>query len=114
MLFRGCLQRALRQAGPWLGIVVGARRDVVRAVRVEQRRQVLDLPAARAELEHPAAVERDAVRLAVLVEGEQLSEETEARGLRVEGAGREYQLFDVRDRMDRCVPRDPLAVRLEH
>ena len=53
-------------------VVVGAGSDVVRALRMEERREVLDLPPARAELEHPAAVELDPVLLAVVVEAEEL------------------------------------------
>ena len=53
-------QRAGGQPVRRLGLVVAGRRDVVRAVRVEDRREVLDLPAARAELELPAAVHADA------------------------------------------------------
>ena len=55
------LQRAERQPRAGLGRVVAAGRDVVGRVGVEQRREVLDLPAARPELELPAAVGADAV-----------------------------------------------------
>src|SRR4051794_32039998 len=55
-LGRGHRQRTGRQPGSRLWVVVGARRDVVGRVRVEERGEVLDLPASGTELELPAAV----------------------------------------------------------
>src|SRR5262249_58540516 len=53
------LERALRQALAWLALVVRRRRDVVRAVRVEDAREPLGLRAARAELVLAPAVHLD-------------------------------------------------------
>src|SRR5436190_20177393 len=53
-------QRRLRQAVRDLRQVELTWRDVVRRVRVEERRQVLDVVAADAELGLPAAVRADA------------------------------------------------------
>src|SRR5579862_7452809 len=50
-----------------LGCVVAARCDVVRRIGMEERCEHLDLPAADAELELPAAVEPDSFLLATLV-----------------------------------------------
>ena len=87
--------------------VVDRRRDVVGRVGVKERREVLDLPAADAELRLPAAVQRDPLARAVVVEVEQRPQAAEARGLGVERARREGQREDVRDGVDRGVPRDP-------
>ena len=88
--------------------------DVVRRVGVKEGGEVLELPAARAELELAAAVDGDPVRLAVVVGVEEVLERSEARRLEVECARREREALDVHDRMDRCVPRDPVPVRLQH
>jgi len=80
---------------------------------VEERGEVLDLPAARAELELAAAVDRDACLGAVVVRVEEALDAPESRRLEVERAWREGQADDVGDRVDRGVPRDPIAVRLE-
>ena len=104
--------RARRQ--PRRGLrVVGRRRRVVRRVRVEERGEVLDLPAARAELELAAAVDRDACLGAVVVRVEEPLDAPEARRLEVERPRREGQADDVGDGVDRRIPGDPLAVRLE-
>src|SRR2546423_13417303 len=94
-------QRAPRQTGPRLAFVVCPRRNVVRRIRVEEGRQVLDLPTPRPQLEHPAAVQPDLVRLAVGVEVEQLAEKAEARRLDVQGERREGEALDVVDGVNR-------------
>ncbi len=81
--------------------------------RVEQRRQVLELPTSRTLLEHAPAVRADAVRRAVVVGLEQPADAAEARGLEVEQAGRPRQCLDVADRVDRLVPGDPVSVAVE-
>src|SRR4029079_14957209 len=85
---------------------------VVRAVRVEERREVLDLSTAGPELEHPAAVERDPVRLTVVVDTEDVLYAAETRRLRVERPRRIRKTLDVRDRVDWRIPGHALAVRL--
>ena len=107
-------QRALRQTRPRAALVVLLRRDVVRRVGMEERGEVLDLAAARPELELAAAVDLDPVRRAVVVEVEEPLHAAEARRLRVEAARRPLERLDVGDRVDREVPREPVAVRLEH
>src|SRR4029078_8050135 len=72
-------QRARGQAVGGLDVVLAARGDVVGGVRVEDRRQVLDLAAAGSELELATAVALDPVFLAVLVE---LEERAQAAGAR--------------------------------
>src|SRR5512134_2738457 len=64
-------QRAGRQPRLLAGRVVAGRRRVVRGVGVEDRRQVLDLPAARAELPLAATVGADVAVGAVVVGCEQ-------------------------------------------
>src|SRR4051794_26822604 len=54
------LERARRQPRRDVGAVVVAGRHVVGRVGVEDRGEILDLPAADAELELPAAVYADA------------------------------------------------------
>src|SRR3954451_7132611 len=71
-LGRTRLEWARRQVGRRVRQVETARRNVVRRVRVEQRGEVLDLAAARTQLELAAAVGADPARLAVVVGGEQL------------------------------------------
>ena len=80
---------------------------------MEERGEVLDLAAAGAELELAAAVDLDPVRRAVVVEVEEPPHAPEARRLRVEAARRPLERLDVVDRVDREVPREPVAVRLE-
>jgi len=74
---------------------------------------VLDLAAAGAELELAAPVDLDPVRGAVVVEVEEPPDAPEARRLRVQAARRPLERFDVSDGVDREVPREPLAMRLE-
>src|SRR5919108_1582890 len=108
------LEGARRQGGRRGGHVELARSDVVRRGPVEERGQVLDLPAAGAELELAAAVDRDPVLLAVFVGVEEVLERAEPRGLEVEGPRRELEPLDVGDRMDGRVPGDAVVVRLEN
>src|SRR4051794_23411477 len=75
------LERRLGQAVGWLGLVVARRRDVVGCVGVEERRQVLDVAAAHAELVLATAVGRDPALVAVVVGTEQLRQASEARRL---------------------------------
>ncbi len=74
---------------------------------------MLDLPAAGAELEHAASVQADPSIGAIVVEVEQRPKEAETRRLGVQRAGREGEVFDVGDGVDRSVPGDPVAVRPE-
>ena len=69
----GDRERALRQPGRGLGCVVATWGDVVRRVRVEQRREQLDLAAPDRQLPLAAAVCGDPAVLAVVVRREQLS-----------------------------------------
>src|SRR5205823_4390792 len=112
-LLESGVERARREPVRRRRIVVSAGRDVVRTVRVEERGEVLDLAAAGAELELPAAVEPDSLGLAAVVELEQPAEAADAGRLHVEVARRERQRLDVRERVDRRVPADPPAMRLE-
>jgi hypothetical protein len=80
---------------------------------MEQRRVVLDLPAAGPQLELAAAVRADPLLSAVLDRFREPPDAAEPRRLDVERARREWQLLDVLDRVDDRVPRDPVAVRLE-
>ena len=80
---------------------------------MEQRREVLELPASRTLFEHAPAVRADAVRLAVVVGLEQAADAAEAGGLEVQEAGRPGQRLDVADRVDRLVPGDPVTVAVE-
>src|SRR5215213_9508669 len=75
--------------------VVLHRGEVVRAIGMEQRSQVLELPTSRALFEHAPAVRADAVRRAVVVRLEQATDATEAGGLEVEKAGSPGQCLDV-------------------
>ena len=81
---------------------------------MEERGEVLDLTAARPQLELAAAVDRDPVLGAVVVEVEEAPHRAETRRLRVEADRRECERLDVLDRVDREVPGDPVAMRLEH
>src|SRR5436190_10008045 len=108
------LERARLEAGLRFRRVVATGRDVVRCVGVEERSKHLDLAAPDAELELAAAVERDPVLLTALVELEQAPNRPEARGLAVEASRRERQRLDVGPGMDRSVPGDAIAVRLEY
>src|SRR3954454_7005712 len=102
-------QRAHGQPGRWFGVVVARRRDVVRRVRVEQRAEVLDMPAPRPELELAAAVHPDAALVAVVVGVAQLLEAAHAGGLDVHHLRRERERLDVGDAVDVRVPRDAVA-----
>src|SRR5947209_13614889 len=93
--------------------VVLRRCDVVRRFGVEQRRQVLKLPAARALLEHAAAIDADAALLAVVVGVKEGAQAAKSGGLHVEHARSPRQPLDVGDRVDRLVPGDSVAVALE-
>ena len=62
---------ARREALGRLGRVVPAGRDVIRRIRVEQRCEQLDVAPADGELPLPAPVRADALRLAVVVRGEE-------------------------------------------
>src|SRR3954447_11623421 len=97
------LQRALRQPRSRGAGVVVARRDVVRPTRIEERRERLNLPPADIELELAAAVETDAVCIAVLDALEQPFDGAEARRLDVHPTGLDRERADVVDRMDRGV-----------
>ena len=81
---------------------------------MEERREQLDLVAADAELELPAAVRADPVVGAVVVGGEEPLDGAEPRGLHVDRPRRPAEGLDVGDRVDHCVPGDPVVVRLEH
>src|SRR5262249_22012465 len=82
-------KRRARQPGSRIRVVVAARRHVVRAVRMEERGEQLDLAAADPELELAAAVEHDPALLGVVVEVEEPLERAEARRLDVERPRRE-------------------------
>ena len=75
--------------------------------------EVLDLAAAGPELPLAAAVDRDPVRVAVLVDGEQLAQRAEPRRLELIAFGGHSQRLDVGDRVDRRVPGDAVGERLE-
>src|SRR5205807_8641675 len=70
-------QGALRESRARAARVVLARSDVVRPVRVEERCERLDVPAADAELELAAAVHADPVRVAMLDALEQARDRSE-------------------------------------
>src|SRR5581483_1671619 len=76
-LVRRRLERAGRQPRLRAGGVVAGGRHVVRRVRMEERGEVLDLPAAGPELPLAAAVGPDALLGAVVVGLEQRPERTE-------------------------------------
>ena len=80
-------QRTGRQAARQVVLVVGARRHVVRRVRVEERGEHLDLPAADAQLPETAAVlGRCAARSADLEQPLQVADARPGRSRRVRGA----------------------------
>src|SRR5215211_3821743 len=111
-LARHRVHRARRHALRHRRVVVALGCGVVGGVRMEQRGQVLDLATADLQLALPAAVDRDAVRPAVLVDREQLPQRAEARRLRVDGLA--SVLLDVVERVQVGVPGDSVGVRLEH
>ena len=80
---------------------------------MEQRSQVLELPASRTLFEHAPAVRADAVRAAVVVGLEEPADAAEAGGLEVQHAGWPWQCLDVVNRVDRLVPCDPVSVAIE-
>src|SRR3954465_14967579 len=67
-------ERAGREAVGRIGHVVAARRDVVGRGGMEERGEVLDLAAAGADLELPAAVHADVALGAVVVGTHQLAQ----------------------------------------
>lgn len=75
---------------------------------------MLNLAAARAELELAAPVDRDAALLAEIVEVEEAADGPEARRLRVQAARGERKRVHVFGRVDRRIPGDPVLVRREH
>src|ERR1700754_3513788 len=106
---RGRVHVKRRGRQPRLGIerVVAARRDVVRGVRMEERGEQLDVPAADAELVLAAAVGAHPALLAELVGLEQGPHGAEPRRLEIDRAGNDPPRQDVLDAVDRRVPRDP-------
>ena len=72
---------------------------------MEERREQLDLVAADAELELPAAVRADPLLGAVVVGAEELRHGTEARRLDVHRARWPAERLDVGDRVDHAHPR---------
>src|SRR3982751_75899 len=96
-------ERALRQPRPRSARVVVARCNVVRPIRVEERRERLDLPPPDIELELAAAVEADPAGVAVLDALQQPFDGAEARRLDVHPAGLDRERAHVVGRMDRGV-----------
>ena len=82
---------------------------------MEDRGEVLNLPATLAELGLAASVGADAAGLAVVVGGEEVADRTEARGLDVDRLRRRPRhRLDVGDRVDRRVPGHPLRNGLQN
>src|SRR5581483_7622174 len=98
---RSGLQRAVREAVGHARVVVAGGRDVVGGVGVEDRGQVLDLAPPHRLLALATAVDGDPLALAVLVDGHQLPQGPEARGLGVDRLGLPLERLDVRDGMER-------------
>src|ERR1051325_2576419 len=90
---------ALREARTRGAGVVVARRDVVRPVRIEERRESLDLAPADVELELAAAVQPDPVRIAVLDALEQPRNGAEPRRLDVHPSRHDREPAHVVGRM---------------
>src|SRR5215211_5253577 len=105
------VHRARRHAVRDRRVVEARWRAVVRRIGMEERGQVLDLTAADLELALTAAVDRDPVVRAVLVDGEQLLQRAEPRWLRVNGLPR-VRLHIVQ-RVQIRVPGDAFVVRRE-
>src|SRR5215212_9967644 len=105
-------RRARKLAGGKLQVVLDGG-EVVRTIGMEQRSQVLKLPTSRTLLEHAPAVRADAARGAVVVGVEKPANAAEAGRLEVEHARWPWQCLDIRDRVDRLVPRDPVPVLVE-
>src|SRR5438093_353865 len=110
----GRLERARRKSVGHRGVVVAGGGDVVGGVGMEERREVLELAAAHSLLSLTAAVDRDLLAPAVLVDGEELAQRAEARRLRVDRPRRPIEGLDVGHRVERCVPGDPVRMRLQH
>src|SRR5579859_6907785 len=87
--------RAGGQRGVEHGPVVAGRRYIVRSVGVEQGGEVLEMVAAGTELAKAAAVHRDVVGRAVVVDLEQGLEACEPDRLDVDRAGPRRELLDV-------------------
>src|SRR5699024_12009486 len=79
-------ERAFGDVGVWFGVVVPARRDVVRSVGVKQRSERLDMLAADIEFELAATVELDVVFEAVSDGIEQALDGSKPGGFDVEPA----------------------------
>src|SRR5690349_13587153 len=92
------LKRARGQPRLGPGGVVAGWGHVVRCVRMEERGQVLNVPAAGPELPLPATVGADAVLVAMVVAREELVQRAEAGGLDVHHLRRPGTVLDVGDR----------------
>src|ERR671936_1077032 len=106
-------QRAGRQAVRRVVLVVRAWRHVVGRVGVEQRGEQLDLPAADAQLPHPAAVHRSPLPRAARVHLEQRTQAADARRLDIHHARRKRRRADVLGTVDRRVVGDALDMIAE-
>ena len=82
----GRRQRAGRQAARQVVLVVRARRHIVRRIRVEQRGEQLDLPAADAQLPEASAVHGPPLPRAARVDLEQRLQFADARRLELHDA----------------------------
>ena len=80
---------------------------------MEQRGEVLDLPAADAELELAAAVQLDAALQTGVDALEQARERPEARRLDVEVPHAHRQRVDIRERVDRRIERKAVERSVE-
>src|SRR5918994_5777170 len=98
------LERALGQRRIERREVVRARSDVVRCIRVKQRGEVLDLPAAYAELELSPAVDADSALGAIVVRLKQPLQGSEAGRLDVDRQRREKKRPHVGDPGGRGLP----------
>src|SRR5580765_1317335 len=107
-------QRALRQPKARAAGVVLARRAVVRAARIEERRQHLDVPSADTELELPAAVHLNAPRGTVLDALEQPRRRAEPRRLDVQPSRFDRKRAHVGDGVNRRVEAEPALLALQH
>src|SRR5699024_9613087 len=106
-------ERAFGDVGEWFGVVVPARRDVVRSVGVKQQSERLDMLAADIEFELAAAVGLDVVCGAVSDGIEQGLDGGKPGGLDVEPARCERQRLDALDPGDRMVPAHSAFVALD-
>src|SRR6266516_1073113 len=89
------LERAGRQPVGHARIVVAGGGDVVGRLGVEKRGQVLDLAAPGPHLSLTAAIDRDSLAVAVLIDGEQLAQGAEPRRLRVDRPRLALERLDV-------------------